>query len=174
MYVCLYVCVSLCVCMYICVCAFVCSYACMYVCVYVCMYVCTKYAYTNRSSSNYSHTCMHQVRITYASSNRRSFKYAHTCMHQVCIYQSQLLQVCTHMYASSMHLSIAVLASMDIHVCIKHAYINRSSFKHAHTCMHQVCITYASCMHHVCHQSRYPKRLLIYQTAPNQTHIERA
>jgi len=76
-------------------------------------------------------------------------------MHQSIIYQSHIFHACTHMYASNMHLSIAVLpimhihvrikyassmhisvavlSSMHIHVYINHAFITSSSFKYAHT-----------------------------------------
>jgi len=41
-----------------------------------------------------------------------------------------------------MHIPVAVLPIMHIHVCIKCASINCSTLKSAHTCMHQSCINY--------------------------------
>ena len=107
-------------------------------------------------------------------------------MHQPCIYQSMFFHVCTHMYASIMHIATAVISSvhihvcinyasimhlsntlpsMHIHVCIDYAYINRSAFNHAHTCMNQVCIIYASANRRSCNYAHTcMHQLCIYQS----------
>ena len=132
-------------------------------------------------SSVHIHVC---IKCAYV--NRCSPKYAHKCMHQLCIYKSQLCQVCTHIHASTVHISTAVIASMYIHdivcinhaqimhmpsavmssmlmhVCIEYVFANRSYCNCAHTCMCQfVAYTSASLQCYLHHAHTRMHRVII-------------
>ena len=82
------------------------------------------------------------VCATHASINRSSFQvctyvYASIMHLWIAVLSRMHIHECLK-YASSVDLSIAVLSSMHIHVCLKYGPINISSSKYAHTCMHRI------------------------------------